>query len=92
MATTKDSSALGLVDAIDLDFANLLGVLGVCRIAAAAQAAGDAGGYILRDADLPDALDGARAMVESLKERVEDLGDFARAARDGCVPDTETPR
>lgn len=70
-----------LIDAISLDFENLVGVIGVCRIAAAAAGAGDAGGYILRDADLPDALDGARAMAEALKARVEQLYDAMKATR-----------
>jgi hypothetical protein len=68
-ALRKPGNASDLVDEIELQFIELLGILGVCRVAAAAAAQGDVGGYILRDADLPDAIGGAVSLATSIKER-----------------------
>jgi hypothetical protein len=77
-----------LIDGITLDFDNLAGILGVCRVAAAAHIAGDADGYALRDADLPDALYAARELSASLKARVSRLYDSLNQPRGAPRGDT----
>jgi hypothetical protein len=79
MNARRKPDQLDVFDAITLDLISLRGTLGVCRIAAAAQGEGTVGGHVLADADLPDALDGAERMVESLKERIEQLCDSMKS-------------
>jgi hypothetical protein len=74
-----------LIDGITLDFENLAGIIGVCRVAAIAAAGDGEAQAALRDSDMPDALYAARELSASLKARVAQLHREARPVLGGEV-------